>query len=153
MANFKQLKIIDVEWLTLVANEAEVVNDADKDEPLSQGFFVESDQFDPDLAAALPQTIQHLKLNTYPWEEMASVIKLLIDKEQGKAAPDLTNITLCVAFGESPGSGWEELQEVAGRAGVVIDDKTESTEAGIRLLQEGWTPRRGSTVDNVDNVL
>jgi hypothetical protein len=145
MSEFKALKIMDVEWLTLIANEEEVIDDAEKDEPLSQGFFKQSeaDQFDPDVAAALPPTIQHLKLTRFPEAEMSSIIKLLTEKEQGRVAPDLTNITLCREFCEEPGPGWEELNETAKRVGVTVDDKTESTEAGIRLLQNGWTPRRG----------
>jgi hypothetical protein len=141
MSNFKALKIVDVEWLTLVANEEEVVGDAEKDEPLSQGFFKQSeaDQFDPDVIAALPPTIQHLKVTRFPEAEMSSIIKLLTEKEQGRAAPDLTNITLCEGSYSEAGPGWKELNKAAKRVGVTVDDKAESTEAGIKLLQHGWT--------------
>jgi hypothetical protein len=121
MSGFKTLKIVDVDWLTLVANEEEVINDAEKDEPLSQGFFHEAvgDKLDPDVTAALPATIRHLKLNRFPQEEISSIIRLLRDKEKDTAAPELTNITLRLR--EGPRHSWEEVNEIAGRVEVTID--------------------------------
>jgi hypothetical protein len=139
MSGFKSLKIVDVEWLTLIAHEEDAVYGPEKDEPLSQGFFNqdEADQFETDVVAALPATIQHLKLTEFPDDEMSYISKLLNAKEHDGAVPHLTNITLCWERGES-GSGLDELNEAAKAAGVVIDDKAESTEAGIKLLQHEW---------------
>jgi hypothetical protein len=140
MSGFKSLKIVEVGWLTLIANEEDVVNDAEEeDEPLSQGFFNQEEavQLEPDVATALPATIQHLKITDFPEEQISSISKLLHDKEHNGAVPHLTNITLCRAR-EQPGSGWDQLAEAAKSAGVIIDDKAESIEAGIRLLQNEW---------------
>jgi hypothetical protein len=139
MSGFKSLKIVDVEWLTLIANEEDTVNEAEKDEPLSQGFFNQddADQFEPDVAAALPATIQHLKLTKFPEQEVSFISKLLNDKEHHGAVPQLNNITLCGSW-EQPPSGWDVLYEAAKTAGVVVDDKAESTEDGIGLLQDEW---------------
>jgi hypothetical protein len=139
MGGFELLKIVDVEWLALIANEEDIVHQAEKDEPLSHGFFNQdkTDQFEPDVAAALPATIQHLKITKFPGKEVSSINKLLNDKEHHRVVPHLTNITLC-QFWEESASGWDELNEAAKAAGVVVDDQAESTEAGIRLLQNEW---------------
>ena len=122
MSGFKELKVVDVEWLTLVANEKEVINDADQDEALSQGFFnqEEGDKFDPDIAAVLPATIQHLSLYNIPYQQISSIIRLLYEKGQGEAALDLTSIDLALSLFEEPGSDWGAIEEAAQSAGVVL---------------------------------
>lgn len=128
--DFKQLKVVELGWFTLVPYQQEIMNDADVDEPLSQGFYEEQPDevapFEFDLTNALPPTIQHLIVNRFPDPALPSLRYLLTAKEQGRF-PGLTNITLN-AFFRGPGhvSEWEEFEEIAKRTGVILDDGTES---------------------------
>lgn len=134
MKDFKKLKVLEVDWQTLVAYEDEVMNDADIDEPQSQGSSPRSDaaRFIPDVVAALPPTILHLKVLRFSEADLASIVRLLKEKEQGRAASDLKNITLCRASRRSSApSSWEQLDDVAEKAGVVVDDYVHITQASI----------------------
>lgn len=140
--DFKQLKVVETDWLTLVPYQQETMNDADVDEPLSQGFYEEQpDKVPPsdfDLTNALPPTIQHLIVNRLPdLEALPSLRYLLTAKEQGRF-PDLKSIALNPFFwGPEHFSEWKELGEIADRAGVVLDDGTESGPEDMESDRDG----------------
>lgn len=129
--DFKKLKVVELDWLTLVPYQQEIMNDADIDEPLSQGFYEEqSDEVAPsdfDFTNALPPTIKHLTVNKIPDPEaLPSLRHLLAEKEKGRF-PDLKKIALNPYFwGSKHYSEWDGLQKAVERTGVILENSTES---------------------------
>ncbi|KAF2420695.1 hypothetical protein EJ08DRAFT_653735 [Tothia fuscella] len=139
LSGFDTLKIVDIRWSTLSPDAGDIVNESEEDEPLSQGFFSQNNayHFELDVASALPATIQRLKLTKFPDEGVSSIVKLLEDDKLHGALPNLSHISLCRFEGE-PASDWNKLYKAAKTADIVVDQKADSTEAGIRLLQSEW---------------
>lgn len=127
--DFQKLKNVELDHLILVPYQEETSDDADVDEPLSQGFYVEQPPPEGpsplDLANALPPTIQHLQVNRFPNSDgMPSLRHLLSRKEEGQFS-DLKSI--CIGgfpHEHSPLNGTEgdDLQKAFERVGVVLKD-------------------------------
>lgn len=125
---FKKLKLVELDHLTIVPYQQEIMNDADVDEPLSQGFYVEPEptkdvgpsQFD--LANALPSTIQHLTVNRFPGPDgLPSLRHLLSKKEQG-CFPDLKNVFLdTFSFRSIDVTELDDLKKAFARADVILE--------------------------------
>ncbi|TID24013.1 hypothetical protein E2P81_ATG02321 [Venturia nashicola] len=131
--DFKKLKVVELDHLTLVPYQKDIMNDADADEPLSQGFYEEPEQTEDagpsefDLANALPATIQHLRVNRFPGSDGLPSLRHLLGKKEQGCFPELNNISLDFGFFESPDvMDWEDLQKEFAIAGVILESESES---------------------------
>lgn len=131
--DFKKLKVAELDHLTLVPYQQEIMNDADVDEPLSQGFYIEPEQRQDegpstfDLANALPPTIQHLRINRFPGHDGLPSLRHLLGKKEQGCFPDLKNMYLDTFSFQPPNAAeWDDLQKDFARVGVILEDSTTS---------------------------
>ncbi|KAE9979649.1 hypothetical protein BLS_009581 [Venturia inaequalis] len=135
--DFKKLKVAELDHLTLVPYQQEIMNDADVDEPLSQGFYIEPEQRqDPgpselDLANALPPTIQRLKVNRFPGPDGLPSLRHLLGKKEQGCFPDLKNISLdTFSFHSTNAVEWDDLQKDFARVGALDIERDRNVESG-----------------------
>jgi hypothetical protein len=131
--DFKKLQFVELDHLTIVPYQKEILNDAGIDEPLSQGFYAQPEQVEEsepskcDLAEALPASIQHLQINRFPGHDGLPSLRYLLDKKEAGWFPDLTEIIVDTYFFEPPEAvEWGNLQKAFERVGLDLRDSTES---------------------------